>query len=67
MTTVYDLRTHDWSAAYSLPPEEAVVAAYAHDRGDHNTWDYKKYAPLVRHGRWYVFCGDFAAKKEESA
>ncbi len=39
-----------------LTPRQAVVAAYAQEKGDMNTWDYKKkYDHLVREGKYTVF------------
>ena len=48
---------------YSLPPEEAVVAAYEQNRGNFNTWQYAAFAdhPKARRGQYSVSCGDFAA------
>ena len=48
---------------YSLPPEEAVVAAYEQSLGNWNTWQYKAFAdhPEARRGQYSVSCGDFAA------
>jgi hypothetical protein len=60
-TTAHNLSTYN-EMEFSLPPREAVIAAYAHSRKDSNTWDYeKKYGRLVRkHGRtWNI--GDWAA------
>jgi hypothetical protein len=43
--------------------KEAVIAAFAQDRGDWNSWDYEtRYAHLVQHGHWHFFCGDFAVR-----
>ena len=46
---------------FSLPPEQAVIAAYAQSRGDWNTWDYGKYRKYLRYGQYSVACGDFSA------
>lgn len=64
---------------YSLPPREAVIAAFAQyggnsqyniGSGDWNTWDYeRRYGHRVMTGKYSVSCGDFAAllpKKEEN-
>ena len=68
LTDVHDLRNYD-ELTYSLPPREAVIAAYAQSKGDWNTWDYeKKYAHLVRFSGTNdrtVSCGDFAAVMAE--
>ncbi|MCF8012552.1 MAG: hypothetical protein K9L17_14125 [Clostridiales bacterium] len=46
---------------YTLPPEEAVKAAYLQGKGVYNTWDYdNKEVPLV-YGKNVVTCGDFTA------
>lgn len=53
-TEVHNLAT-DETLSYTLPPREAVIAAYAQSRGDFNTWDYeKRYGKLVEKGRWTV-------------
>ena len=65
MVRVLDLRTSKWVGEYSCSPRAAVIAAYAQDLGDWNTWDYEaKYGRCVIEGRWTVFCGDFSALKE---
>ena len=48
---------------YSLPPEEAVVAAYEQSLGNFNTWQYKAFAdhPEARRGQYRVSCGNFSA------
>lgn len=59
-TEVLNLATGE-TLIYSLPPEEAVKAAYLQSLGDYNTWDYpKRKVPLVR-GKKTVACGDFTA------
>ena len=43
-------------------PRSAVIAVYAQDRGDYNTWDYEaRYGDLVKTGEWHVFCGHMVA------
>lgn len=65
MVTVRDLRTGR-EQVYSCTPRQAVIAAFAQDRGDWNTWDYEtRYGHLVENGRWHFFCGDFAARFAE--
>jgi len=49
---------------YTLPPEEAVKAAYLLANKDGNTWQYKEKQLSVCWGRWTVSCGDFAALKQ---
>ncbi len=47
---------------YSCSPEDAVIAAYAQERKDWNTWNYrKKYSNLIERGKVSVLCGDWAA------
>lgn len=67
MTTVRNLAT-DEERAYSLPPEEAVLAAYAQARGDWATWEYpEKYGHLLIHGEMTVGCGDWCAFTREGS
>ena len=60
--TVLNLTTGKHTT-YSLPAEEAVVAAYEQSRGNFNTWQYATFAdhPEARRGQYSVSCGDFAA------
>lgn len=45
-----------------LTPWTAVIAAYAQERGDWNTWEYPlRYEALVERGRGVVACGDWCA------
>ncbi len=45
---------------YSCSPAEAVVAAYAQEHRDWNTWDYgKKYQ--AKYTGLCAYCGDWAA------
>jgi len=61
MTTVHNLRTGA-EQAYSCTPREAVIAAYAQERGDWNTWNYAAtYGDMVTTGGYSVACGDWAA------
>ena len=60
MTTVFNLATAE-ERTYSLPPAEAVIAAYAQGRGDWNTWDYaSRYTKLLVIGKASIACGDWA-------
>lgn len=62
--TVYRL-SDDKTQIYTCAPQEAVVAAYAQERGDWNTWDYQaRYGDLVIESDNFVTCGDFTARKE---
>jgi len=59
---VVNLATLSEKTYCGLSPREAVIAAYAQDRGDWNTWGYsKRYGHLVRTGKVSVSCGDWAA------
>lgn len=61
--TIMNLATGK-TADYTCSPREAVIAAYAQARGDHNTWDYAtRYGHLVTVSTsgHTVSCGDFAA------
>jgi hypothetical protein len=67
MTEVLNLRTGKPVATYSLPPEEAVVAAYRQfELGEHNYWVERK-VPEVDRGKSYVFCGHYAAKRSHES
>lgn len=57
---VMNLATQE-KQVYTLPPEQAVIAAYAQAKGDYNTWDYGKYRNLVKKGKLTVTCGDWSA------
>jgi hypothetical protein len=49
----------------SLDPREAVIAAYAQDKGDWNTWLYsEKYGDKVLETNLCFICGDFTTFKE---
>lgn len=61
IVTVTNLSTSE-ERTYTLPPERAVIAAYAQARGDWNTWTYAdKYQHIVTHGKRTVSCGDWTA------
>ena len=67
MVTVLNLRTgqHQYFSS-PITPRESVMAAYAQNIGDYNTWEYdNKYGERVEYGQYTVFCGDFAAHMEE--
>lgn len=64
-TAAYNLRTGK-SRLYSCSPREAVMAAYAQERGDWNTSDYGgRYAGVVEQTDLHVFCGDWGALLKE--
>ncbi len=61
-TTVYQLGS-DRQLTFSLPPDQAVVAAFELSRGNANSWEWQEpaahpnyYRSLARH-----YCGDFSA------
>jgi hypothetical protein len=59
--TVVNLATRE-VLTYTCSPEEAVVAAYAQEHHDFNTWDYDaRYGKLVEHGQHTVLCGNWSA------
>lgn len=66
MTTTMNLATGEEVMYSGLTPVEAVIAAYAQEKGDWNTWNYRRlYSHLVRTGRFSVGCGDWTALIEE--
>ncbi len=59
---VTNLSSGNKSTYGPLSARDAAIAAHAHSRGDHNTWDYeKKYGHLVRIGQHSVGVGDHVA------
>lgn len=60
MVLVFNLATQQ-ELGYFLPPALAVVAAYAQERKDYNTWMYYKYWPLLEYSPRVVTCGDWCA------
>ncbi len=62
-TRVFNTETFE-DATYSLPPNEAVVAAHAQSLKDHNTWDYqRKYSATKTTLGWT--CGKFWAAQKK--
>lgn len=61
-TTVVNLRTLE-ERVYTLPPEQAVVAAWRQSKGDWATWDYHKFSDRVAVGELTVSVEDFCAFK----
>lgn len=61
ITHVYNLDKAQWTTSYYLPPEDAVLCAYYHSRGDMNWWHYDR--SLIKYGKSgkTVFCGEFSA------
>jgi len=63
--TVVDMRNGNKYIYIAKNEEDAVLNAYAQIiHNDFNTWNYRKYKKRIQHGKWFVFCGCFAAKKE---
>ena len=68
ITQVLNLDTNQ-HLSFSLPPDQAVIAAYEHDQGNHNTWDYpsSKHHKAILYGKRTVSCGKFTAILNASA
>lgn len=63
MTRVFNLATQQ-EKFYSCIPRDAVIAAYAQDQKDWNTWDYyNRYDHLVEDGNYIFLLGDWGALK----
>ena len=61
LTVVMSLATGK-KQLYILPPRKAVIAAYAQEQNDWNTWGYEeRYGRLVELGNHTVLCGDWSA------
>lgn len=59
--TVMNLATTE-KKVYTCSPEDAVVAAYAQERNDFNTWQYsERYGHKLERGEHTVLCGDWSA------
>ncbi len=51
---------------YTCDPRAAVIAAFAQERDDWSTWEYRhRYGHLVVEGRHTIGCGDWATFKAE--
>ena len=61
MTTIYNLATRE-TRDYSCDPVRAVVAAYAQERKDWNTWQYTRYWHLVDYTRYHYTIGDWCVR-----
>ena len=63
-TTVYG--TNNYEAVYTLPPREAVLAAFAlHTMGDPQSWEWRtKYGHLVKKSPQGWVCGNFWASDQ---
>lgn len=59
---VRNLRTGE-EQTFSCAPQEAVVAAFAQERGDFNTWEYReRYAGVVVFNQATVSAGEWSAR-----
>ena len=66
MTQVRNLATGE-RRSYTLPPEQAVVAAWYQAQGNWNTWEYDyENAPLIE-GEHTVACDDWCALKDQAS
>jgi hypothetical protein len=65
--TVVNLSTGQ-ELIYSCAPREAVLAAYAQERKDFNTWGYEeRYGHLLQESPLVFTCGDWSVFKQEDA
>jgi hypothetical protein len=62
--TVIQLHTDVRLTYQGISARQAIIAAYAQSRGDWNTWDYEKYAHLVRANANGYRLGDFFAQHD---
>ena len=61
MTEVLELSTGR-VLIYSLPPEQAVKAAYLkYEKGNGSTWEYHKIKVPLRQKGQVISCGDYSA------
>jgi hypothetical protein len=64
MCTVMNLVTLE-KVYYTCKPKEAVIAAYAQESGDYNTWDYEsRYSHLVEEGKAIWVVGNWSVFKD---
>ena len=65
ITRVFNLATQQ-EQTYTCPPDQAVIAAYAQERKDFNTWQYAaRYGHMLEEGAHTWLCGDWSALKSE--
>jgi hypothetical protein len=66
MKSTLNLMTGDRKLFFdATTPREAVIASYALDNGDANTWDWdNKYSLLIRQTERCIFCGDWGIVKD---
>jgi hypothetical protein len=58
---VHNLRTDEVRVYTGLCPSEAVIAAYAQEHGDWNTWNYGQHRYKPQFGKRTVSLGDWCA------
>ena len=65
MIKVFNLSTQEYKHFFDgMTPSQAVVAAYAQERKDFNTWQYqKRYGALVTETDRCITCGDWTMLK----
>jgi hypothetical protein len=51
---------------YTCTPAEAVIAAYAQEHKDFNTWMYaERYGHLLEQGKYTYLCGNWSALRKD--
>ena len=64
---VKKLGTNKEAVYIGITPRKAVIAAYAQERNDYNTWNYiSKYDSMVQETVNVVTCGNWTALKDQS-
>ena len=63
-TTVYNTADYEQTLTFTLPPAQAVVAAYEQSLKNYNTWNYPQPTthPKFKSAGDVVRCGTFWAK-----
>lgn len=61
MTRVVNMRTSH-AREYSLPPRQALVAAWEQDHGNFATWTYSESKCPVERGMKHLFADDLAVR-----
>ena len=59
---VYNLASDEIRYYQGITPKQAVIASYAQNRGDWNTWEYEKKYKATETEK-FVACGNYCAKK----
>jgi hypothetical protein len=60
---VFNMSNNDTRTYVGITPREAVIAAYAQEHSDWNTWDYSKKEFPIEDGAVYICCGHWCASK----